>query len=211
MKVPMALLLMTTSASNVANSVPRSSRSVATEVRDLDGNPLRLDAPKGGVLAIVFLWTACPNSNQYSPTLNRIAARFDSDRVRFVGLYVDADLTDAQVAAHAREYALEFPIGRLGAVRLARERGVETVPSAIVIDDQGTVRYQGRIDDQFHDLGRRRQIVRSEDLIDAMTAILAGDPVRSPRTEAIGCTLPDFGEGSQALRPGSSGPGRDSS
>ncbi|MEW4570482.1 redoxin family protein [Tautonia sp. JC769] len=173
---------------------PQDSRRLETEVLGLDGSPLSLQAPDGGALAIVFLWTPCPNSNQYSPTLNRLAARFDSDRVRFVGLYVDADLTDAQVASHAREYGLEFPIGRLGAGRLARELGVETVPSAVVLDDQGVVRYLGRINDRFYDLGRRRQIVRSEDLLDAISAVLSGDPVREPRTEAIGCTLPDFGE-----------------
>jgi thiol-disulfide isomerase/thioredoxin len=145
---------------------------------------------------MVFLWTPCPNSNQYSPTLNRIATQFDSDRVRFIGLFVDADLTDAQVEAHAKEFGLNFPIGRLGAGRLARELGVETVPSAVVLDDHGAVQYQGRINDQFYDLGRRRQVVRSEDLLDAIAAVLAGDPVRTPRTEAIGCTLPDFCEDS---------------
>jgi hypothetical protein len=186
-----------------ASSIPVSAaldasspRSLATEVLGLDGTPLPLQAPDGGALAIVFLWTPCPNSNQYSPTLNRIAARFDSDRVRFVGLFIDADLTDAQVATHANEYALDFPIGRLGAGRLARELGIETVPSAVVIDDHGVVRYLGRINDQFYDLGRRRQVVRSEDLLDAISAVLSGDPVREPRTEAIGCTLPDFGEDS---------------
>ncbi|WP_169976958.1 redoxin family protein [Tautonia rosea] len=188
------ILLAASNLPLVAAPVSLSPESPATEVRGLDGNPLCLQAPDGGVLAIVFLWTPCPNSNQYSPTLNRIAARFNSDPVRFVGLYVDADLTDAQVAAHAKEYALEFPIGRLGAGRLARELGVETVPSAVVIDDQGSVRYLGRINDQFYDLGRRRQIVRSEDLLDAISSVLAGNPVREPRTEAIGCTLPDFGE-----------------
>ncbi|QDV32715.1 redoxin family protein [Tautonia plasticadhaerens] len=167
----------------------------AVEVLGVDGRPMTLEAPEGGVLAIAFLWTPCPNSNQYSPTLNAIAGEFGTDRVRFVGLFVDADLTDAEVAAHAEEYALGFPIGRSGAVRLARELGVGTVPSAVVVDDAGRIRYRGRIDDQFFDLGRRRQVVRSHDLKDAIAALLGGEEVRAPRTEAIGCTLPDFGPG----------------
>jgi hypothetical protein len=65
----------------------------------------------------------------------------------------------------------------------------------MVVDDSGRIRYRGRIDDQFFDLGRRRQVVRSHDLQDAIAAVLAGEAVQEPETEAIGCTLPDFGPG----------------
>lgn len=169
-------------------------RLAGVEVRGVDGEELTLNAPESGALAIVFLWTSCPNSNQYSPTLNRIAQDFEGKPVQMVGLFVDADQTDAEVASHANDYALTFPIGREGAVRLARELGVETVPSCVVIDDSGSVRYLGRINDQFYDLGRRRQVVRSDDLKDALSSVLEGEPVRQPRTEAIGCSLPDFGD-----------------
>lgn len=169
-------------------------RLAGVEVRGVDGQEMSLDAPDSGALAIIFLWTSCPNSNQYSPTLNRIARDFEGKPVRVVGLFVDADRTDAEVASHADDYALEFPIGREGAVRLAKELGIETVPSCVVLDDSAQVRYLGRINDQFYDLGRRRQIVRSDDLRDALSAVLEGKPVREPRTEAIGCTLPDFGD-----------------
>jgi hypothetical protein len=189
-----ALLCSTAGASGEARG-PVDRLPSTVEVFGVDGRPMGLEAPEGGALAIVFLWTPCPNSNQYSPTLNEIAGAFETDRVRFVGLYVDADLTDGEVAGHAREYALAFPIGRSGAVRLAGELGVETVPSALVVDDSGQIRYRGRIDDQFFDLGRRRQVVRSRDLRDAIAAVLAGEAVRDPVTEAIGCTLPDFGPG----------------
>lgn len=189
----MAVALILDAAGGPVSARPPQDPPV--EVSGIDGAPMRLRAPESGALAIVFLWTSCPNSNQYSPTLNRIARQFDDDdRVRLVGLFVDEDLTDAEVAEHAEAYALAFPIGRRGTGRLARSLGVQTVPSAVVIDDQSEVRYLGRINDQFYDLGRRRQIVRSDDLCDAIAAVLAGEPVREPRTEAIGCTLPDFGD-----------------
>lgn len=168
-------------------------RFAGVAVRAIDGDEMTLVAPNSGALVIVFLWTSCPNSNQYSPTLIRIAQDFMGKPVRMVGLFVDEDRTNAEVASHADDFALEFPIGREGAVRLAKELGVETVPSCVVIDDSGSVRYLGRINDQFYDLGRRRQVVRSDDLREAISAVLEGEPVRNPRTEAIGCSLPDFG------------------
>jgi len=50
--------------------------------------------------------------------------------------------------------------------------------------------YRGRIDDQFAGLGKRRTVVTSHDLRDALEATLVGKPVPQPRTEAVGCPIP---------------------
>ncbi|CAN5613717.1 hypothetical protein BH23PLA1_BH23PLA1_40970 [soil metagenome] len=159
---------------------------------DLEGQAVDLQVPEGGALALVFLWSECPISNQFSPTLIRIAEEFQEQPARIVGVFVDADKSDAEVAAHAGEYGLNFPIARKGGVPLAMRLDVGIVPSAVVIDDQGHVRYQGRISDLFFDLGKRRQAPQSQELQKALKAILAGEEVAEPRVEAIGCTLPDF-------------------
>lgn len=173
---------------------PEPVRLPVEAVRTVVGEEIRLEAPPGGALVLLFLWTECPISNQYSPTLNAIASQADADRVRVVGLFVDLDKTDREVAEHAESFELAFPASRAESIRLARALGVGTVPEAVLIDDRGRVRYQGRINDQYYALGRRRQVLRTSDLGDAIAAVLAGEEVREPRTEAIGCTLPDFGE-----------------
>lgn len=51
------------------------------------------------------------------------------------------------------------------------------------------VRYRGRIDNLYINIGRTRQQVTSHDLTDALDAVLAGRPVKQPTTEALGCYI----------------------
>ncbi len=169
-------------------------------IRGLDGAQLSLEAPSDGALALVFLWTECPVSNQYIPTLNALREQFEGKPVRLVGLFVDYKTPIEEIAAHADEYQVEFPTARLDSADLPQEIGVEIVPTALVVDDQRQVQYLGRIDDLFFDrrpespgnsVGKRQRI-RVEDLRDAIEAILKGETIAEPRTRAIGCTLPVF-------------------
>jgi thiol-disulfide isomerase/thioredoxin len=159
----------------------------------VNGEPVSLAVPEGGALALVFLWTECPISNQFSPTLIQLANDFEGKPVRMVGFFVDADKSDEEVAEHAGDYDLNFPIVRLKGVRFPRQLGVSVVPSTVVFNDQDQVVYQGRISDLFYDLGKRRQVSQTQNLRDALHAVLAGEAVAAPCVEAIGCTLPDFG------------------
>jgi hypothetical protein len=51
------------------------------------------------------------------------------------------------------------------------------------------VEYRGRIDDLYAALGRPRRQVTHPDLRDALDDLVAGKPVRTPRTEATGCYI----------------------
>ena len=83
---------------------------------------------------------------------------------------------------------------RTATVEAARRLGVDVVPQAVVLDDRSRIRYQGRIDDLFFDLGKRRPRPRTRELRDAIDAVLDGGPVAAPDAEAIGCSLPEFPE-----------------
>ena len=131
------------------------ARSAAPDIvvlraqRGPDGRPVELKAPDGGATALVFYSPECPISNAYSPTLNRLAADFPAERVRFVAVCVDPDLSDADVAAHAKDFGLKFPVVRDRNGSLAAKLGATVTPEAFVLDAAGRVRYHGRIDDQF--------------------------------------------------------------
>jgi hypothetical protein len=157
------------------------------------GRPLRLEAPRGGALALVFYSTECPIANACNPALNALVRRFPRERFVLVGLCVDEDLTDAQVAAHAQEYELAFPVGRDRGLAQARRHGITVTPEAIVLDAAGRPRYRGRIDDQFVARSKRNRHAQAHDLRDAIEAVLDGREVARPRTPAVGCPLPAFG------------------
>ena len=56
----------------------------------------------------------------------------------------------------------------------------------------GEIAYRGRIDNAWGDLGARRPRASRQDLREALRAVLRGEPVPQPRTDAIGCNIPDL-------------------
>ena len=180
---------------------PRSSRVLGADLetrpivlRSLtgpDGKLVDLKAPKRGATAIVFYSTECPISNSYSPTLNRLVAELPADRVRLVGACVDPDLTDADVAAHAKDFHLSFPVVRDRDGSLAKRLGATVTPEAFVIDAESRVRYHGRIDDQYAERQKPNATSAKRELRDALLAVLAGRDPAEASVEAVGCPLPE--------------------
>jgi hypothetical protein len=156
-----------------------------------DGRSVELRAPKGGASALVFYSSECPISNSYSPALNALGSEFPAGRVRLVGLCIDPDLSDADIATHAKDFELKFPVVRDRHGDLARKLGAAVTPEAFVLDDQGRVRYHGRIDDQFADRRKANANPSTHELRDAVAAVLDGREVKTPHVPAVGCPIPD--------------------
>ena len=83
-------------------------------------------------------------------------------------------------------------IAAVDRTRIVAKRAKATVtPSVAIVDGGGIVRYRGRIDNAYADLGKPRQHVTSHDLRVSLDAMLAGRPVPAPETEALGCYITD--------------------
>ena len=161
---------------------------------DLGGRAWQPLRPEGETKAHVLLFTTrdCPVANGYAQEIGRIARDYAAQPVAFLLIHVDPDVTVADAREHAREYALDLPILRDLDHTLVRTTGVKVTPEAAVINADGTVAYTGRIDDRFTSLGRQRPQPTRHDLRLALDAVLAGQPVASPRVEAIGCPIADL-------------------
>ena len=162
----------------------------AREIKGVDGRAIPLVPARGGATAVVFYSTECPISNEYSPTLRAIAEGQDSGRFTMVGVCVDPDLSADDVARHAREYGLKFPIALDRDGSIAARFGAKVTPEAFVLDDGAAVRYRGRVDDTFPARGRRKANPQTNDLKDAIAAVLAGKAVEVDHAEAVGCPIP---------------------
>lgn len=181
----LAALALTATSALASESVSLRSQ------RGAGGNPVELKAPEKGASALVFYSSECPISNAISPTLNRLAGEFPAGKVRFVGVCVDPDLSDADVAAHAKDFGLKFPVIRDRNGALAAKLGAKVTPEAFVVDDTGKVRYHGRIDDQFAARRKANANPVTHELRDALAAVLDGREVATPYVEAVGCPIPE--------------------
>ena len=146
-------------------------------LRGIDGRRIDLTATEHGALAIIFYSTECPISNSYSPTLANLADTFQGKPVKWLGVCVDPDLSDSEVAAHARDFGLKFPVVHDRHGSLARKLGAKFTPESFVIDDAGKIRYHGRIDDQFVARRKRNANPSESELKVAIVAVLGGKEV----------------------------------
>ena len=188
----LALLLLAASMAATATAAAGGDdRDALRALRSPDGRTIELKAPEGGATVVVFYSSECPISNAYSPVLNRLASEAPAGKVRFVGVCVDPDLTDADVAAHAKDFGLGFPVARDRKGALARALGAKVTPEAFVLDGSGKVRYHGRIDDLYVARQKAKANPETHELADAIAAVVAGKPVAVARAEAVGCPLPE--------------------
>ncbi|HVK07411.1 MAG TPA: redoxin domain-containing protein [Gemmataceae bacterium] len=140
------------------------------------------------VVVVAFLGTECPISNQYVPTLDALHKRFADRGVAFVAVNSVPQDDAATVAKHAKSYALPFPVLKDADQSVADKLKAARVPEAFVLDGTRTVRYRGRIDDQYG-RGVYRPAPTRTDLADAITAVVEGKEVAAPATEVVGCPL----------------------
>ena len=170
---------------------PLPSSTSPLSYRDLAGDlhsPLRVDDAPAHVL--VFVTTDCPIANAYAPTLQRLARDFDDTGIRLYLIHVDPDIGAPEARRHAAAYDLPGHVILDPEHRLVERLAPAVTPEAVVLDQTGTRVYQGRIDNRWAELGRKRPRPTQHDLADALSAVLSGRKVSSPRTQAVGCAIP---------------------
>ena len=168
------------------------------QVRGIDGQAFALFAPKGTASAVFFVATDCPISNWYAPTIQQVCRDYAARGVDCTLVYEDVDLDakpaalDAAVRTHLSEYRYGSMTAAVDRTRAVAKRARAMVtPSVVLVDRAGTIRYRGRIDNGYAELGKPRQHVTSHDLRVSLDALLSGRQVPTPETEALGCYIAD--------------------
>lgn len=159
-------------------SLPGSAGSAVTPGRVRDGC----------AHVVVFMGLECPIANGYAPEFEAITRAYAPRGVRTFLVYVDRDATAEKVNAHVREYSLSATAALDGHHVLAEALGAEVTPECFVLTPSG-VAYRGRIDDQYVALGKKRSVVTSHDLREALNQLLASGAPAVTSTTAIGCRI----------------------
>ncbi len=151
---------------------------------DLNGKTHSLKDYRGKVVAVAFIATECPISNDYNSRMRAMAAEYAKQNVAFLG--VNSNFTEplAEVKAHAAKNSLNFTILKDEANKVADVYGAERTPELFVIDAEGVLRYHGRVDNS-RDVRR----VNRQDLREALNELTAGKAVSIAEGKAFGCPI----------------------
>lgn len=172
-------------------------------VKDVHGKihqPLTAVGQKATVL--FFLMHDCPLANTCAPEINRIVADYGSRGIRSFLVYVEEDLSLKAARKHAKEYGFTCPALLDRGQKLLKFTGATVSPEAAVLGPNNALLYRGRIDDRLIAFGRQRVSPTRRDLRVALDEILAGKPVSTPVTRAVGCYLPTIEDAKKDSNPG---------
>ena len=179
------------SAAERANSVGQAIGDFTLE--DFRGKSHSLDDyADAKVVVVAFLGTECPLARLYGPRLQEMADDYAAQGVAFLGIDSNRQDSITELDHYARVYGVKFPLLKDTGNVVADQFGAERTPQIFVLDADRVVRYQGRVDDQYGigaSTGYAKLDVRRRFLPEAIDAILAGNDVSQPYTEAPGCLI----------------------
>ncbi len=162
--------------------------------KDVGGKTYSLaDFADSKLVVVAFMGTECPLAKLYGPRLANLAQEFQDRGVAF--LAVDSNQQDsiAEIAHYARQHDMHFPVLKDVNNVIADQFGAIRTPEMFVLDGDRTIRYWGRVDDQFGfqagGIAYQRNEPKRRDLAVALEELLAGQPVSEAVTLAQGCHI----------------------
>ncbi len=109
------------------------------ELKDLDGNLVKLSDYKGKVVIIDFWATWCGPCRRGIPEFIALQSEYGEDKLAILGISVDqGDLS--VVPAFAKNYGINYPV-LYANVDVQRKYGpIRSIPTAFIVDKVGKVR-----------------------------------------------------------------------
>lgn len=160
-------------------------------VRDLDGREVHPMQPAGKAEVLFFITSDCPISNSYAPEIQRICKEYGTKGVSCDLVYVDPTMKPDAVRKHLHDFSYQdIPAILDTRHQVVDAAGATITPQAILIGPDGRKLYAGRIDNFYAGLGKPRRQATVHDLRTALDETLAGKPVTTPKTDAVGCYIP---------------------
>lgn len=154
-------------------------------LKDYNGTEHSLDSYlTSKYTVIMFIATQCPISNDYNKRMASLHKEFSDKGVAFVGINSNKQESVEEIKQHAADNDFKFAVLKDWNNEIADAYGAQVTPEIYVVDQQATLVYHGRIDD-----ARDPAKIKTHDLRDALTALLAGKSVPKATTKAFGCTI----------------------
>ena len=155
----------------------------------ISGEKKTLEQLKGANATIVaFLNFQCPISNRRTPELIEFGNKYKDKKVNIIGVCCDVE-SPKELANHIKEFRINFPVFYDPDHIVSSAFFADVTPQFFLIDSAMTLRYSGRMNDQYEDRTTQNLVVKNQDLKLALESVLANKEVNVKITHPIGCPL----------------------
>jgi len=129
-------------AGTAVAAIAPSSTAPDFTLHTMGGPNMRLQEQRGKVVMINFWATWCGPCRQEMPHLDRLYDKYKSSGFVLMGINVDDDTRNA--AAVAAKLGVRFPVLLDTDKQVSRLYDLSTMPSTVIVDRDGKVRYVHR-------------------------------------------------------------------
>ena len=146
-------------------------------------------APEKTFRVYVFMEESCKICQYYSPELIRLHDKYGSE-VEFVGLFPNPGSDETTIEKYKEDYRLPFQLEKDLGQLMANKLGATITPEVFLVELKSQrIIYQGRIDNSYVRVGKRRTVVTAKDLDVALENRSNPDALESGKSKAIGCFI----------------------
>jgi peroxiredoxin len=150
---------------------------------DAKDRTLKSLAGKNGTV-LLFISVECPVSNAYNERMEKLAQDYKAKGINVVGINSNVAEDAASVKAHASAKSLTFAVLKDPGNKVADKLGATRTPEAYLLDANNKLVYHGRIDNN-----QNPSLIESNDLRNAIEALLGGKLIEKPEAKAFGCSI----------------------
>jgi peroxiredoxin len=136
--VPWLLLILAAPGWSVEVGEPMPDFSIQT----FDGRNLTRAALDGNPVLLVFWNTWCPNCMRELPKINRLANKFDPQKLTVLAINTAINDTENKARAYWTKSGFGFPCGFDHTFEIGQSFAIRGVPTLFLVDAQGIVRFK---------------------------------------------------------------------
>lgn len=180
----MVLINDNSSALNIGDHIPDFSLPAT------DGMQVRSTDIKDPILVVIFTCNHCPYAQAYEDRIIEMAKKFDQEGAQFVLIssndaegYPEDSFEQMKVKHEEKGYP--FPYCFDESQEVAKAFGALCTPHCFVFDRARTLKYKGRVDDNWEHPNE----VTEPDLEHALEALVQGEEPPRHEANAIGCSI----------------------
>ena len=167
------------------------SKAPRFDLPGVDGKEHAIDEFKSKkAVAVIFSCNHCPYVQAYEDRMVELQKDYAQKGVQLIAInsnetknFPEDDLPHMIQRAKAKKF--NFPYLRDEDQSVAREYGPARTPEVFLFDGEFVLRYHGAIDDNYQNPAK----VKRKYLREALDDVLAGKHVRTPDTQAVGCSV----------------------
>jgi len=146
------------------------------------------DSPEYQVF--IFLSDECLISQYYVQTLDSLHEQYSSEEIQFLGVFPNASTSQNDIDSFKLKYGIPFLMVKDDTQSITKRWGAKVTPEVVVVElSSEEVIYQGRIDDAYFRVGKKRTIKTTSELEDVLLSITSKTPVTVENQLAIGCFI----------------------